>query len=175
MSQFMLYAHRNTASDNMVRWERKINKREESKNTGYPRFILWISRQKVYCLIELELTLNLRVFFLWFSLFWLQNNRKPGIPSDNLVHAGRTLISVPTINLSWLLSCPPGEYELVFFTPINQRYCVLILRCRSGNSNWINRLSVRSKLSKMSNEKNKSRWNGLMWCCKIVKLRHFKG
>ena len=39
--------------------------------------MLWISRQKVYCLIELELTLNLWViFFLCFSLFWLQNNRK---------------------------------------------------------------------------------------------------
>ena len=63
MSQFMLYAHRNTASDNMVRCERKVHKREGSKNTRFPRFILWISRQKVYCLIELELTLNLRVFF----------------------------------------------------------------------------------------------------------------
>ena len=63
MSQFMLYAHRNTASDNMVRCEWKVHKRKGSKNTGFPRFILWIWRQKVYCLIELDLTLNLRVFF----------------------------------------------------------------------------------------------------------------
>ena len=63
MQRFMLYAHRNTASDNRVRCERKVQQKEGSKNAGFPQFILGISRQKVYYRIELELTLNLRVFF----------------------------------------------------------------------------------------------------------------
>ena len=37
---------------------------------------IYTSRQKVYCLIELELTLNPPHFFLCFSWFWLQNNWK---------------------------------------------------------------------------------------------------
>ena len=47
----------------------KVHKKEGSKNTGFPRFIHWSWRQKVYCLIDLELTLNRRVFFLYFSWF----------------------------------------------------------------------------------------------------------
>ena len=32
-----------------------VGQKEGSKNTRFPRFVLWISRQKVYCLKELEL------------------------------------------------------------------------------------------------------------------------
>ena len=79
----MLYAHRNTASDNRVRCERNVQQKEGSKNAGFPKFILWISRQKVYCLIELELTLNLQVTFLCFLGFGYKITDKPRIPSDN--------------------------------------------------------------------------------------------
>ena len=68
MQRFMLYAHRNTVSDNRVRCERKVQQKEGSKNAGFPQSILGISRQKVYYLIDLELTLNLRVFFSVFFL-----------------------------------------------------------------------------------------------------------
>ena len=40
MSQFILYAHRNATSDNMVQCERKVHKMEGSKNAGLPRVIL---------------------------------------------------------------------------------------------------------------------------------------
>ena len=76
MPRFMLYAHRNTAP--------KIwcNVKEKA---GFPSFVLWIPRQKVYYLIELELTLDLRVFLLCFSWIWLHNDfKKPRIPSDSL-------------------------------------------------------------------------------------------
>ena len=35
MQRFMLYAHRNTASDNRVRCERKVQEMEGSKNAGF--------------------------------------------------------------------------------------------------------------------------------------------
>ena len=40
MQRFMLYAYRNTASDNRVRCERKVQQKEGSKNAGFPQFIL---------------------------------------------------------------------------------------------------------------------------------------
>ena len=68
-----------------MRSERKVQQKEGSKNAGFPQFILWISRQKVYCLIELELTLNLLVFFFCVFLgFGYKISDKPQIPSDNL-------------------------------------------------------------------------------------------
>ena len=55
----MLYAHSNNTSNNMVRYEGKVHQKEGLQKVGFPPFILRISRQKVYCLIELELTLDL--------------------------------------------------------------------------------------------------------------------
>ena len=89
MQRVMLYAHRNTASDNRVRCERKVQQKEGSKNAGFPQFILRISRQKVYCLKELELTLNFGYFFCVFLGFGYKITEKPRIPSDNLVPASR--------------------------------------------------------------------------------------
>ena len=40
MQRFMLYAHRNTASDNREPCERKVQQKEGSKNAGFPQFIL---------------------------------------------------------------------------------------------------------------------------------------
>ena len=92
MPRFMLYAHSNTASDNMVRCERKVHQKEDLKKVWVHQFIFWISREKVYCFIKLALTLDLRVFFPCFSTpFWLQNNWKPQNPSDNLDLASRYL------------------------------------------------------------------------------------
>ena len=36
MQRFMLYAHRNTASDNRVRCERNVQQNEGSNNAGFP-------------------------------------------------------------------------------------------------------------------------------------------
>ena len=40
MPRFVFYAHSNTASDNMVRCERKVHQIEGFKKVGFPRFIL---------------------------------------------------------------------------------------------------------------------------------------
>ena len=72
--RFMLYGHRNTASNNMVRCEWKVHQQEGSKSAG---FVLWIFETKsILYLKELELTLDLQVFLLCFSCIWLQNNLK---------------------------------------------------------------------------------------------------
>ena len=52
-----LCSYSNTASNYMVWCDRKVHQKEGSKNARFPQLILWISRQKVYCLIKLELYL----------------------------------------------------------------------------------------------------------------------
>ena len=54
----------NTASDNKVWFERKVHQKEGSKNAGFPHFNFYTlnfetKTWKVYCLIELDSTLNL--------------------------------------------------------------------------------------------------------------------
>ena len=80
----MLYAHRNIASDNRVRCERKAQQKEGSQNAGFPQFILWISTK---CILSDKAWVNLEssgIFFWFFLGFGYKITEKPRIPSDNL-------------------------------------------------------------------------------------------
>ena len=57
MSQFILYVHRNTASDNMVRCERKLSTRKGGVKESRISSICTLNfetKSYIYCLIELE-------------------------------------------------------------------------------------------------------------------------
>ena len=58
----MLYAPNNTASDNMVRCERKVHKQKEKTHRISSIYILNFEMYTV----RHSLTLNLRIFFLFF-------------------------------------------------------------------------------------------------------------
>ena len=77
----------------MVQSEQKLHKKEGSKKAEFPRFILWISRQKVYCPIELELSLDLLVVFtvFFFLGFGYKIIEKPQITFDNFDTASSQL------------------------------------------------------------------------------------